>query len=111
MQNRHQIPTVGLRISGHRAPGISTDFAEEHKLLRFTKANQRHANIRENKGPSLAQMKVRVPHQRSPYALKFEGRSQEETEKQERAARGDAWRLAKKIEAQRKGQSNFFLTC
>ena len=39
-------------------------------------------------------MQVKVSHQRSPCALKFEDRSQE---KQERCARGDAWRLAKKI--------------
>ena len=57
-------------------------------------ATQRHANIRENKGPSLGKIQVKVPHQRSPYALKFEDRSQEETERQERCARGDAWRLA-----------------
>ena len=29
--------------------------------------------------------------------MKFEDRSQEETERQERCARGDAWKLAKKI--------------
>ena len=29
--------------------------------------------------------------------MKFEDRSQEETERQERCARGDAWRFAKKI--------------
>ena len=39
----------------------------------------------------------KVLRQRSPYAVKFEDRSQEETERQERCARGDAWRLAKKI--------------
>ena len=47
--------------------------------------------------PSLGQIQVKVPRQRSPHALKFEDRSQEETERQERCARGDAWRLAKKI--------------
>ena len=31
------------------------------------------------------------------HAPKFEGRSQEETERQERCARGDAWRMAKSI--------------
>ena len=30
-----------------------------------------------------------------PYAVKFEDRSQEETERQERCARGDVWKLAK----------------
>ena len=37
------------------------------------------------------------PHQRNPYAPKFEDQSQEETEWQERCAREAAWRLAKHI--------------
>ena len=37
------------------------------------------------------------PHQRNPNAPKFEDRSQEETEWQERCARETAWRLAKHI--------------
>ena len=37
------------------------------------------------------------PHQRNPNAPKFEDRSQQETEWQERCARGDAWRMAKSI--------------
>ena len=42
--------------------------------------------------------KSKVPHQRSPYAMKFEDQVvQEEIERQERCARGDAWRLAKNI--------------
>ena len=70
---------LGLRISGHRAAGIFTDFTEEHKRswgpirrVRFTKAAQRHANIRENKGPPLGKVQIKNPHQRSPYAPKFE---------------------------------------
>ena len=73
--------------------------------LRFTEAAQRHANIRENRGPSLGKIQVKVPHQRSPYAVKFEDRSQEEIERQERCARGDAWRLAKNI-LKLKGKDN-----
>ena len=56
------------------------------RRVRFTRATQRLANIRENKGPSLG--KAKVPHQRSPYAMKFEDGSQEESERQERCARG-----------------------
>ena len=37
------------------------------------------------------------PHQRNPNAPKFEDRSQEETEWQERCACEAAWRLAKNI--------------
>ena len=62
------------------------------RRVRFTKVAQRHANIRES--PSLGKIQVKVPHQRSPCALKFEDRSQDDIERQERCARGDAWRLA-----------------
>ena len=37
---------------------------------------------------------VKGPHQRSPYAMKFEDRSHEETERQQRCARSMAWNLA-----------------
>ena len=40
---------------------------------------------------------LREPHQRNPNAPKFEDRSREETERQERYAREAAWRLAKNI--------------
>ena len=42
-------------------------------------------------------MQVKIHHQRSPYAVKIEDRSQEETERQQGCARGDAWKLAKNI--------------
>ena len=60
-----------------------------------------------------------VPHQRSPYAKKFDNRSHEETERQQRCARSKAWNLAamcpkqgvescqKHVQAQRKGQDHF----
>ena len=67
------------------------------RQARFTQSTLRQASIRENRGPSLGKIQVKTPHQRSPYAMKFEDRSQEETARQERCARGDAWRLAKKI--------------
>ena len=50
--------------------------------VRFTKVTRRHANIRENKGPSLGKIRVKVLHQRRPDAVKFEDRSQEEIERQ-----------------------------
>ena len=40
---------------------------------------------------------VKVLHQRSPYAMKFEDRSHAETERQERCARSKAWNCAKNI--------------
>ena len=51
----------------------------------------------EKKGPSFGKIVVKVPHQRSLYALKFEERSHEETERQQRCARSKAWNLAKII--------------
>ena len=66
------------------------------RCVRFTKAVLRHANIRDQK-PSLRVICPGDLHQRNPNAPKFEDRSQEETEKQERCAREAAWRLAKNI--------------
>ena len=64
------------------------------RRVQFTKATQRHANIRENKGLALGKIQVKVPHQRRPYALNFDGKSHNETQRQERCVRGNAWRLA-----------------
>ena len=50
------------------------------RRVRFTRAALRQANIRENKGPSLNKIQVKVPHQRNPCPMKFEDRSQEESE-------------------------------
>ena len=56
----------------------------------------RQASIRENKGPSLGKKRVKLPHQWSPYAMKFEDRSQEETEHDK------TWNLARHIFASSK---------
>ena len=78
------------------------------RRVRFTRTVLRQANIREN-GPSLNKMQVKLPRQRSPYAMTFEDRSQEETERQERCARGDAWRLAKNIyKLKKEDKATFF---
>ena len=42
-------------------------------------------------------IQVKPPHQRSPYAMKFEDQSHEETERQQRCARSRAWNLAKNM--------------
>ena len=70
---------------------------EPIQRVRFTKSTLRHASIWEKKGPSLVQIKVKVPHQLSPHATKFEDKSHEETERQQRCARSRAWNLAKNI--------------
>ena len=73
-----------------------------HKVLgsirrvRFTQSTLRQASI-EDRGPSPGKLQDQIPHQRSPYALKFQDGSREETERQEWCARGDAWRLPKNM--------------
>ena len=57
------------------------------------RAALRQANIRENKGPSLNKIQVKLPHRRSPHALKFEDKSQEHTERQKRCARKEKRKL------------------
>ena len=67
------------------------------RRVRVTQSTLRQASIRENKGPSLGKIQVKIPHQPSPYAMKFQDRSQEETERQELCARGKAWNLVRNI--------------
>ena len=74
----------------------SSDIRKPIRCVKFTKAVVRHADIRDQ-NPSLGMICPADPHQRNPNAPKFEDRSQEETEWQERCAREAAWRLAKSI--------------
>ena len=80
---------------------------EPIRRVRFTRAALRDANIREKKRPSLGKIKVKIPHQRSPYAMKIEDRSTGETARQERCARGDAWELARRIHKLKKGRQSY----
>ena len=66
------------------------------QCVQFTKAVVRHANIRDQ-NPSLGMICPSDPHRRNPNVPRFEDRSQEETEWQERCAREAAWRLAESI--------------
>ena len=72
----------------------SSNILKPIRCVKFTKAVLRHANIRDQ-NPSLGMICPGDPHQRNPNAPKFEDRSQEETERQERCAREAAWKLAK----------------
>ena len=67
------------------------------RRVRFTEPTVRQASVREKKGPSLGKLQVKHPHQRSPYAMKFEDWPHEETERQQRCARSKAWNLAENI--------------
>ena len=78
------------------------------RCVRFTKVVARHAKIRDQ-NPSLGMICPGDPHQRNPNAPKFEDRSQEATEWQERCAREAAWRLAKSIlKVKEKNKAAFF---
>ena len=74
----------------------SSDIRKPIRCVKFTKAVVRHADIRDQ-NPSLGMICPGEPHQRNPNAPKFEDRSQEETEWQERCAREAEWKLATSV--------------
>ena len=68
-----------------------------NRRVRFTRSALRQANIRENKGPPPNKIQVKLPHQRNPYAVKFEDRSRGELKDKSDAPaemRGDLPRLS-----------------
>ena len=86
----------------------SSDMQKPIQRVKFTKAIARHTKIRDQ-NPSLGYICPGEPHQRSPNAPKFEDRSQEETEWQERCAREAAWMLAKSVSnLQDRDKATFF---
>ena len=74
----------------------SSNIRKPIRCAKFTKAVVRHSDIRDQI-PSLGMICPGDPQQRNPNAPKFEDRSQEETERQERCAREAEWRLTKSI--------------
>ena len=74
----------------------SSNIRKPIRCVKFTKAVVRHADIRDQ-NPVLGMICPGDPHRRNSNAPKFEDRSQEETEWQERCAREAAWRLAESI--------------
>ena len=84
-----------------------SNIQKQIRCVKFTKAVVRHADIRDQ-NPSLGMICPGEPHQRNPNAPKFEDRSQEETEWQERCAREAAWRLAKSILKLKENTAAFF---
>ena len=106
---------LGCEKQDIEPPESSSILRKSAKVLRpirrvqFSNATLRHANIRERKGPSLGIICPADPAELSPYAPKFEDRSKDETEGQERCARGDAW-LAKGILKLKENNKSIFLT-
>ena len=95
--------TIGMRIPGYGAAEVFIYFTEElrHTENRsdvFDSLKPCYVMLTfENQNPSLGMICPGEPHQRNPNAPKFEDRSQEETEWQERGAREAASRLAKSV--------------
>ena len=86
----------------------SSNILKPIRCVQFTEAVLRHANIRDQ-NPSLGMICPGYPHQRNPNAPKFEDRSQEETEWQERCVCEAAWKLAKNIlKFKEKHKATFF---
>ena len=85
--------TIGLRIPGKRATEIFTDLRKSSgigkpfRCVKFTEAVVRHTDIRDQ-NPSFEEIFPSELPQRNPNAPKIEERSQDETEWQERCARG-----------------------
>ena len=77
-------------------PSPSSFMQQNERNTSRTQSVVRHADIRDQ-NPSLGMICPGDPQQRNPNASKFEDRSQEETEWQERCSREAAWRLAKSI--------------
>ena len=99
MWSRRSLPSILRKSSNIRKP---------IRCVQCTKAVVPHANIRDQ-NLSLGMICPGDPHQRSPNALKFKDRSQEETEWQEQGAREAAWKLAKSVlKFKEKNKAAFF---
>ena len=98
-KNSHQL---GCLFQDTEPPGSSsilrkaTQVLKSTRKVKFAENTRRHIKIRE-KGSTLGVIQPTKPHERCPYAPKVEDWSREETEMQERCARGDVWRLARRI--------------
>ena len=93
----HLPPTSQANTTKRERPNrpANSGYVESIQRKRFTKPRQ--PSIREKKGPSLGKINVKGPQRRSPHVLKFEDKSHEETERQQRCARSKAWNLAENI--------------
>ena len=106
--------TIELRKSRYGAAGALIDFTEE---IKHTETNpmcsihksRRTSCWRWDQNSSFGMICPGDPHQRNPNASKFEDRSQEETERQERCAREAAWKLAKNFFLKKKQEEKFKL--
>ena len=111
LKNTRQLSSVFQEMDPPKSSSIlrkSSNILKPIRCVRNTKAVLRHANIRDQ-NPSLGMVCPGDPHQRNPNAPKFEDRSQEETERQERYAREAAWKMARCIlKLKEKHKTTFF---
>ena len=111
LKNTRQLGCVFQDMEPPKSSSIfrkSSNILKPIRCVQFTKAVLRHANIRDHK-PSLGVICPGDPHQRNPNAPKFEDRSQEETERQERYAPEAAWKMARCIlKLKEKHKTTFF---
>ena len=99
LKNTRQLGCVSQDMEPPKSSSIlrkSSNILKPIRFVPFTRAVLRHATIRDQ-NPSLGMICPGDPHQRNPTRPKFEDRSQEETELQERCAREAAWKLAKNV--------------
>ena len=107
---------MGCVFQDMEPPKSSIDFTEELKHTETSSMCSIHesfctSRIHSRQNPSLGMICPGDPLQRNPNAPKFEDRSQEETEWQERCAREAAWRLAKSVSKfKEKKRSSILLT-
>ena len=97
-----QVQSVGwcrwwnLRRCSNRSPdaqpAIFVKYDYDSQGLHCVKQTSEKIKVRR-----LVKYKFKIPHQRSPYAVKFEDRTPGETARHVRCARGKAWNLARHI--------------
>ena len=108
LKNTRQLGCVCQDMESTTTLRKSANILKPIRCVQFKKTVLRHSNIRDTK-PSLGVICPGDPHQRNPNAQKFEDRSQEETERQERYAREAAWKMARCIlKLKEKNETTFF---
>ena len=76
--------------------------------VRFSKGTLHPVQIRERRGPSQGVTQTCEPQERSPCALKFEERTQDETLQQERCVHREAWDLARNDKLKNEDKATFY---
>ena len=94
--------TIQLGCMSHDCPQRQSIPREYGKLgsnhtVKFSKTTMRHAKNSGKKGPSQGIIQKCEPQERIPWAPKFEERTKNEFQRQERCSCGAVWNLAKDV--------------